>query len=394
MQVNGKLSISRTNDIADEPINDIGMLRTRVVNSLIDQGFVLQGSKLVLPGTSDKAALRIVHTAAVQHRVEKARPGLVRHENQLLSRIANGSEVQPLDVRPRLVEVTPDSEDELLFRYARLHWSIPVSAGYGRRIRFLVVDEANDKLIGLFGLGDPVYSLGPRDRWIGWDKETKRRNLRKVMDAFVLGSVPPYSSLLFGKLIALLVSCNEVREAVHRKYAGQQSRISGHSQDGELALVTTTSALGRSSVYNRLRYRGEQSLISVGYTQGSGEFHFSNGIYRDLRAFALEHCDATGKDSRWGIGFRNRRELIRKVLPKIGLSADMVYHGVKREIFLAPLAANTPSYLSGESDNPQWHDRSADELFDWFRTRWLMPRASSDQRYRLFERESYRIWEH
>jgi hypothetical protein len=70
-------------------------------------------------------------------------------------------------VAPRLVEVLRDSDDELLFRYASLHWSIPTSSGYGRRLRFLVEDAHNGKLIGLFGLCDPVFSVAARDAWWG-----------------------------------------------------------------------------------------------------------------------------------------------------------------------------------------------------------------------------------
>src|SRR5439155_1645113 len=216
-------------------------------------------------------------------------------------------------------------EDELLFRYARLHWSIPVSAGYGRRLRFIVYDESNGKLIGIFGLADPVFSLGPRDLWVGWDLDSRKARLQCVMDLFVLGAVPPYSYLLCGKLVAMLATSREVQRAFRRRYGGQQSLISRKALDSRLALLTTTSALGRSSLYNRLRYEGQPVFRSVGFTQGSGQFHFSNGFYEDLRHLALENCEATAKHSRWGDGFRNRREVLRKALPILGLSPDLMY---------------------------------------------------------------------
>ena len=37
--------------------------------------------------------------------------------------------------------------------------------------------------------------------------------LRNVMDAFVLGAVPPYRELLCGKLVAMLAASDEVRDA-------------------------------------------------------------------------------------------------------------------------------------------------------------------------------------
>ena len=87
-----------------------------------------------------------------------------------------------------------------------------------------------------------------------------------------------------------------------------------------------------------------------------------------------------------------RREIIRKALPALGLKTDLIYHGVQREIFVAPLAKNTQAYLRGEHTNLNWFDRPASDLFGAFRERWLLPRAQRDQRYREFLRESYRIW--
>jgi hypothetical protein len=73
------------------------------------------------------------------------------------------------------------------------------------------------------------------------------------MDAFVLGAVPPYSSLIGGKLIASLVASQEVGDAFDAKYGTRPGVISQRAKNPRLVLVTVTSALGRSSVYNRLR---------------------------------------------------------------------------------------------------------------------------------------------
>jgi DNA-binding transcriptional MerR regulator len=369
-----------------------GRLRIRIIRSLRAQGFRLRSGKIVAPDPRDKEQIRRLHAEAVRHRIERARAALERHEDRLLRFIASGSELVPELLRPRIVPVRPGSDEEMLFRYARLHWSIPVSAGYGRRLRFVVYDESNGKLMGVFGLGDPVFNLGPRDRWIGWDQEQKKERLRHVMDLFVLGAVPPYSYLLCGKLIALLATSREVRETFRRKYRGQRSLIRRKSLDARLALLTTTSALGRSSLYNRLMYRGQPVFKSVGFTSGSGEFHFSNGFYDHLRQLAVAHCEPTAKHVRWGTGFRNKRELLRKVLPLIGLSRELIYHGIEREIFVAPLATNAAEFLRGEHNRLMWYNRSAGELFTYFRERWLLPRAARDETYRTFDPESYRLW--
>ena len=367
-------------------------LKRMVLRSLREQGFRLKGGQLLPPSDQSKENLRRLHQTAVAHKLETSKPGLARHEKNLIQSIASGPDVIPEEIRPVLVQVQSDSRDELLFRYATLHWSIPVSSGYGRRLRFLVMDRQNDKLIGVIGLGDPVFSLAKRDSWIGWTQADRRERLHHVMEAFVLGSVPPYSHLLCGKLVAMLAASNEVREAFGTKYAGQNSVIRQRQLAGQLVSISTASALGRSSVYNRLTFRERKLFHSVGYTQGSGEFHFANGLYKALYDYAVENCNPTAKSSLWGKGFRSRREIVKKALPALGLPGDWLYHGVKREVFVVPLAENAKQFLRGEDAQPIWHNQPAEDLFEWFQQRWLLPRAEWDRRYLNFERDSFRIW--
>ena len=367
-------------------------LQGQIVRSLRKQGFRVRKGIVLPPEELSKAKIRELHRLSVSHRIERSKDALVRKEQDLVKRIANGTELVPSLVSPRLVEVVPESEDELLFRYASLHWSIPVSSGYGRRLRFLVIDDQNDKLIGLIGLGDPVYSLGARDEWIGWTSADRQKRLGNVMDAFVLGAVPPYSMLLFGKLVAMLAASGTVRHVFRRKYGGARSVIRRRVHDGRLALITTASALGRSSIYNRLRFGGRLLYQSVGFTKGSGEFHFSNGLYGAITAFAQKHCEPTAKQERWGTGFRNRREVIKKCLPALGLSSDWMYHGIEREVFVVPLARNTREFLQGQQSRLLWYRQPAADLFAHFRDRWMLPRADWDERYRAFRRETYRLW--
>jgi hypothetical protein len=371
---------------------DAEELKERIVVSLEHQGFSLADGRILPPPDLDKDRLRSLHALAVQHRIERAKESLCPYESRFLKRLASGPEVIPEQITPRLVEVKRGSQDELLFRYAKLHWSIPVSAGYGRRLRFLVIDESNDRLIGIFGLGDPVFSLRARDQWVGWNKETRRHQLHHVMDAFVLGAVPPYSSLICGKLVAMLVASDEVREAFKRKYHDHQSLVRGRSLDGQLALITTNSALGRSSLYNRIKYHDRMLYKNVGFTQGSGEFHFSNGLYGAIFEYTTENCQPTAKQDLWGKGFRNRREVIRKCLASLELPSEWLYHGVRREIMVIPLAENTREFLRGEDTEVCSFNQPADDLFAWFRERWLLPRAKRDQRYLEFTPNSYSLW--
>jgi hypothetical protein len=255
-----------------------------------------------------------------------------------------------------------------------------------------VIDESNGKLIGLFGLGDPVYAIKARDKWIAWDLETKKEKLYHVMDAYILGAVPPYSMLLGGKLVSLLTLSNEVREYFSRKYTNSETLIRKQRRQPWLALITTTSALGKSSIYNRIRLNGYEFWRSVGFTQGSGEFHFSNGVYEQIKTYAELNYEPTAKDPSWGNGFRNRREVLKKCLTDIGLSTKLIYHGIQRELFVAPLASNAQQFLRGEIGQPDFFDWPANDLAKSFLERWLIPRAQRVPEYRSFRRETYRIW--
>jgi len=282
--------------------------------------------------------------------------------------------------------------EEALFYYARLHWSIPTSRGYGRRLRFLVFDEANGKLMGLIGMCDPVYSLQARDSWIGWAPAARQSRLNLVMDLFVLGSVPPYSALLAGKLMSSLAASNEVREIFAKKYGGRRSVISAVDIAGDLALLTTVSALGRSSQYNRLTFEGHPLFLAVGATKGTGEIQFSNGVYETMREHALKWCTPSARHARWGDGFRNRREVVKKCLTDVGLSSDWVTHGIHREIFVVPTATNTRRVLLGLDETLDYVDRPTDRLIDWYRRRWLLPRAARDATFSTFDPDTYRLW--
>jgi len=367
-------------------------LKNGIIRSLCQQGYRIQDGIIQLPDNPTKNDFRTLNELALQNKLKVSGPGVRPYEDRLISYIADGDEVIPSEIRPKLVLVQTGSEHELLFRYACLHWSIPVSAGYGRRLRFLVFDENNDKLIGLFGLGDPVYSMQARDHWIGWDKEKKAQHLYHIMDAYVLGAVPPYSFLLCGKLIAMLVCSNEVRNTFFNKYNGQISMIRQKTRPPYLALVTTSSALGRSSIYNRIRIDGYQYWNSLGFTQGSGDFHFSNDIYVDIKNFVKKNCTPTDKHIAWGNGFRNKREVIRKCLMQIGLSTRLRYHGIHREVFAAPLGQNAIRFLKGEVEQPCFHDWPALTLSEAFKKRWLIGRAERKPEFSKYSREQYRLW--
>jgi len=365
-------------------------LRQKLIDMLLRQGFTLDNYQLVPPDQTNKDNIRRLYAHLRSERLKEAKRWLLSVEDKLLPYFADGSEVDVVEVRPSLVLVDNQRKADL-FRYASLTWSVPVSAGYGRRMRFLVVDESNRKLIGLFALGDPVYNLRVRDQWVNWGVREKNERLYHVMDAYVLGSVPPYSYLLGGKLVAMLIASDEVRREFNSRYANRVSVIRGTARPGHLVLITTTSALGRSSIYNRISFGERKIFISLGFTEGWGHFHFSNGTFEQVKAYLHEIDDPIVKRYKYGGGPNWRFRVVKQCLAHLGLSHSLLFHGIRREVFVVPLADNAREFLRGEEPEPSYYSMPVEEIAAHFRERWLLPRAARDRRYLSFSREDIRV---
>jgi hypothetical protein len=76
----------------------------------------------------------------------------------------------------------------------------------------------------------------------------------------------------------------------------------------------------------------------------------------------------------YGTGPRRSWQLIRRTLDNLGLSADLLKHGVKREAFLFRLVDNLNEYMNGESDEPKYRDFPFCDLADYWKERWLKGR--------------------
>ena len=276
-----------------------------------------------------------LHREAARLRIHRA---LGKRIDQFLGEIANGDEVDPANIRPELVEARSHARTGDLFRFASLLWSIPVSQGYGRRLRYLVKDRANGKLIGIFALGDPVFNLRVRDEWIGWNQAERRERLVNLMDAYVVGAVPPYANLLGGKLVTSLIASDEVGKKFQERYGASEGLISGKRKQARLALVTVTSALGRSSLYNRLRLmpNGESQtgkpvvdLRRLGATTGYGHFQITDDMFSKLRGVLQEDGHKYADGHQFGHGPNWRIRVARIGLQTLGLNPDDVLkHGI------------------------------------------------------------------
>lgn len=329
------------------------------------------------PGNS-KDAIRTLHSAQREERLVASENFVTRAGGKLLQYFASGTDVQPEKISPVLERVSSGTWQSDLFRLASMSWSVPVSSGFGRRLRYLVWDQNNGKLMGIIAVGDPVFNLGVRDKFIGWNSEDRGARLVNLMDAYVLGAIPPYNALLGGKLIACLLRSRDIYNDFAKTYGASTGIISQKQKKARLLSIITTSSMGRSSVYNRLKLNGTEYLKSIGYTGGWGHFHIPDWLFMELRDY-LRHIDHTYADQHaYGQGPNWRLRTTRAALLALGFKDDLMRHGIQREVFICQIASNATKILQTGKGKPDISSLlSVREIADMALDRWVIPRANS-----------------
>jgi hypothetical protein len=295
------------------------------------------------------------------------------HKNKVQEHLAHPSDIDISKVNPYLVTVESKAEHKYLWAYATSYWSVPVTVGYGRRIRYFVFDSQNDKLIGIVGLCDPVIGLGVRDdESIGWIKDQKMRRLYNCMTAYILGAIPPYNQILGSKLVALTLMFPQVRKDFYKKYKNSSSVITGENKKPNLVYVDTLGAFGKSAIYNRLI-----NWEFINYTKGQSHLHITaNGSWELIRQVVPDDVfDTYG----FGEGPNWKMRILKRGLRELGLSEDMLSIGWQRGYYRCTLAENWQAYLLGDENRVVWKTFTQRELVSYWHEKWVAPRLDTLQ---------------
>ena len=360
-------------------------LRRKVRRQLRSLGFHKTDLGALEIDGNDKDMVRTLHRPQRTDRLSANADFLTRRAPKLLRHFASGRDVNPAKIQPELERVDAGTWQADLFRLATLTWSVPVSNGFGRRLRYIVWDAQNDKLLGLIAIGDPVFNLSVRDHLIGWDANDRRERLVNLMDAYVLGALPPYNALLAGKLVACLVRSRQIYNDFTRTYGNAPGIISGKLKKPRLLAVTTCSSMGRSSVYNRLKLAGVRYFAPIGYTRGWGHFHISDDLFRELRDYLRAIGHQYADQHRFGQGPNWRLRTTRAALTTLGFRNDLLRHGIRREVFFCSLASNAANILRTGKGRPDLSSLlTAKQVADFALERWILPRS--------LRRPDYRAW--
>src|SRR5207302_1907800 len=121
-------------------------LRKKLLAHVGKLGFVADHNGFLTPRSDGKKALRMLHRLKRNELIEREKKFIQSEWLRLRGYFANGADAEPERIRPRLELIEKNTWQSRLFRLASLTWSVPVSQGYGRRMRFLVWDDNNQKL--------------------------------------------------------------------------------------------------------------------------------------------------------------------------------------------------------------------------------------------------------
>ncbi|MDH1442965.1 DUF4338 domain-containing protein [Pseudomonas sp. GD03721] len=328
--------------------------------------------------SGDKEVIRNFHLAAKQWDKSVDYSALRLKLKKYRNYFPSGGLIDPGKIDPELVLVGPRSLEEDLFKVTRGYWSMPYSKGYGRRLRFLVIDRYHEAVIGIIGLQSPSADLSCRDKYLGVAKNKKLEIVNNTLDAYTIGASPVYASLLGGKLVAGFLHSTVIRQSYWRSYGRKMTTQLNQRVHQPLLAITTASAFGRSSIYNRLRDGHGALAKSLGYTKGYGTIHLEE-LYPQLVSWLKSigrHVPAG-----FGNGPKVRWQNIVRALLELELPREYLSHGICREVFIFELVNNLREVCQhGVTPDIKAFDDS--EWSEYWRERWCLPRALRDERWK------------
>ncbi len=242
-----------------------------------------------------------------------------------------------------------------------------------------------------------------------------------MMELNVCGAIPPYNSILGGKLVALLMLSKEVLDKYKEKYGDTPSEIASRMKGepvikpADVVFIGTTSLyfIG-SSQYNRLKlprslFGGTKDVYwrQLGTTAGYGTMHISDVTTKSLCEVAERNIGYNQINHVFGEGTSPKLRLINTGVRCImednvaNLAANQFpKHSMPRIIYGASLVSNLHDYLFGKADAPEYYygentgTEVSDKIIDYWKTRWLKMRLNHREaleEIKAFDKEEFLI---
>lgn len=227
----------------------------------------------------------------------------------------------------------------------------------GRQIHILVKDKITKKYLGIMSLSSDAYNFEVRDKYIGWNVENKKSNLKLIMNMSTCVGLQPLSfNYNVGKLLASLVFSKEVLNYFKEKY------------DEPLLAITTTSLYGKSVQYDRLK-----NLKYLGTTKGHSSYKVPSEVTKLCNDFLK-------KEYNYNYDFKKKFIILQKTFDKLNLPKEDILVDNPKGIYFGFTYPESKKILKSknkENENYILTDTSiktAAEIFDWWVERWATQR--------------------
>ncbi len=364
-------------------INEDSLI-TEINKYLIHQGFKINPHLRV--EDNKKNTLKKIHQQKRKEKIRSHSKFLIKNLKKVQKYSISGEELEPEKIDLELIEIKSRSlYSNLFFWWNLMWWSLPYDQPVGRQMRFFLWDNYHDCPFGLFYLQSPPLRSAVRDNYLEINNQNVDYWINQSLYGQRIGAIPPFNELLGGKMVTLSLTSNEVRDSYEKKYQNKETLLEHRELPSKLLFVTTTSAYGKSSVYERISYNNEPVSYFLGFTSGAGTFHISEELYQKCLNY-LEQKDINVKRG-YGTGPSRKMKLISKAFAHLGIP-QYTYHNIKRGYYLFSNVENLKDIIHNNSQ-PVWYDRPFPDLFDFWKERWCIPRSKRIDAWKNFDTDSF-----
>jgi hypothetical protein len=220
-----------------------------------------------------------------------------------------------------------------------------------------------------------------------------------MMEIAVCGAVAPYTEILGGKLVSMLMVSPDVIAAYQQRYSDAVSIIASSmagravNRRPRLVLLSTTSLYGvASSQYNRVRIPADEVGGTPGLqlrykdlekTSGYGLYHISMQTVEAMEVLLARAQLGREVNSIFGEGVNPKLRKVRAALEAVGLPSDLLLqHSSPRIVYVVPVATNFREVLLGCAEEPDYilpqTSATTTAIADYWRRRWLDNRIEDD----------------
>ena len=362
----------------------VSNLHSKIKNSLISQGFKFNPQLKI--EFESKEAFRKIHKIKRNEQIIRHKKFLINNFNLIEKYYKSFGNLNPEKIDLELIEIKSKSVySKIFFWWNLIWWSIPYTRPIGRQMRFIIWDKGHNLPFGLIGLQSPTLSSKVRDDYLGLNREDKDYWINQSLYAQRIGALPPYNDLLGGKMVSLSLTANKIRNVYAEKYKDILTIKRKRIIPNRLMFITTTSAFGKSSMYDRIKYNGEIVAKFLGYTSGAGTFHISEMLYKEC----LRFLNKNGFNIERGmqIGPSRKLKLIAQALRKLNLP-NFEFHQLKRGFYLFLNVENLFEVIHN-GEEPIWYERKFSDLVKFWMQRWCLPRSKRINKWREFNSRAF-----